>query len=272
LKCAGGNPEKLKFVLGSELYHNNDLYWQTVIDISKNTNLARILRSITIMGRQEGETVDFAKLIYPPMQVADIFIQSLNIAHGGLDQRKAQVIARDCALSLSFSPLLNKKGKKIKPVAIHSHLLLGLGQPPVWPVQKENLQEVWSALKMSKSKPDTCIFIHDSPEEIKRKINKAFCPEKETEFNPVLDWCKYIIFQIKNKLEIKRPEKFGGNVSYDSYKKLEKDYEEGKLHPMDLKNGVSEALIKILEPAREHFSKGKPKEMLDELEKLIVTR
>jgi tyrosyl-tRNA synthetase len=107
LKCAGGNPEKLKFVLGSDLYHNNDLYWTTVIDISKNTSLSRILRSITIMGREEGESVDFAKLIYPPMQVADIFIQGINLAHGGLDQRKAQVIARDVALKLSFSPILN---------------------------------------------------------------------------------------------------------------------------------------------------------------------
>ena len=41
-KCVGGNPKDLKFILGSELYHNNDKYWQTLIDISKNTSLARI--------------------------------------------------------------------------------------------------------------------------------------------------------------------------------------------------------------------------------------
>ena len=272
LKCAGGNPEKLKFVLGSDLYHKNDLYWSTVIDISKNTSLARILRSITIMGRHEGESVDFAKLIYPPMQVADIFIQGVNLAHGGLDQRKAQVIARDVALQLSFSPLINHKGTQIKPIAVHSHLLLGLGQPPKWPIEKDNLQDVWSALKMSKSKPDTCIFIHDSPEEIKRKIGKAFCPEKETIFNPVLDWCKYIVFPIKGKLKIQRPAKFGGNVDYASYEILEKSFGDGNLHPMDLKSAVVETLIEILEPARKHFSTGKPKKMLEELEKLMITR
>ena len=271
LKCVGGNPEKLKFTLGSDLYHNNDLYWTTVVDISKNTSLSRILRSITIMGRKEGETVDFAKLLYPPMQVADIFIQNINLPHAGLDQRKAQVVARDVASKLSFSPLLNKKGKQIKPIAIHHHLILGLGKPPVWPVPKDKLQDIWSALKMSKSKPDTCIFIHDSEKEIKRKIIKAFCPEKETEFNPILDWCKYLIFPIKNKLEIKRDKKFGGNINYDSYDNLEKDYSNGKLHPVDLKNAVTDALIKILEPARKHFSKNKPKKMLQELEKLIIT-
>ncbi len=272
LKCFGGNPEKLKFILGSDLYHNNDNYWATMVDVSKNTSLSRMQRSITIMGRKEGGSVDFAKLIYPPMQIADIFIQGINLPHAGIDQRKAQVIARDVALKIKTKPLLNKDRKKIKPVAVHHHLILGLGKPPVWPVPKDQLQELWSALKMSKSKPDTCIFIHDSPKEIKRKINKAFCLEGETEFNPILDWTKYIIFRdVDSKLKIERSEKFGGNVTYTSYKKLEKDFAEKKLHPLDLKNSVSEKLIQILEPARKHFEQPKTKKMLEELEKLIIT-
>ncbi len=273
LKCFGGNPEKLKFILGSDLYHNNDDYWATMVDVSKNTSLARMKRSITIMGRKEGGSVDFAKLIYPPMQVTDIFTQGINLPHAGIDQRKAQVIARDVALKIKTKPLLDKDGNKIKPVAVHHHLILGLGKPPVWPVPKEQSQELWSALKMSKSKPDTCIFIHDSPEEIRRKIKKAFCLEGETEFNPILDWTKYLIFRdADSKLEIKRPEKFGGDVTYTSYKELEKDFAEKKLHPMDLKNSVSERLIQILKPARKHFEQPKVKKMLEELEKLIITR
>ena len=269
MKCVRGNTQKLKFVLGSDLYHNNDLYWATLIDVSKYTTLARMMRSVTIMGRKEGGSMDFAKLIYPPMQVADIFIQRLNLVHAGMDQRKAHVIARDVANKLSFSPLLRKDGKQIKPVAVHHHLILGLGKPPLWPVPKYKLQDVWSALKMSKSKPDTCIFIHEIPEEIKRKVVKAFCPEKEIEFNPILDWCKYIIFPIDQKLKIKRHRKFGGNINYKNFKDLEKDFAKGNLHPMDLKNSVSESLIRILKPARDHFSKGKPKKMLEELEKLL---
>ena len=167
LKCIGGNPEKLRFVLGSDLYHNNDEYWATVIEVSKNTSLARMQRSITIMGRKEGEAVNFAQLIYPPMQVADIFFQKLNIAHAGLDQRKAHVIAREVAENLKISPLINKQNQKIKPIAIHHHLILGLKKPLMWPVPKENLQELWSSMKMSKSIPDSAIFITDSPEEIK---------------------------------------------------------------------------------------------------------
>jgi len=128
-----------------------------------------------------------------------------------------------------------------------------------------------SELKMSKSKPDTCIFIHDSEEEIKRKINKSFCMEKEIEYNPLLDWVKKLIFPIEGRLKISRPVKFGGDTSYNDYKKLEKDFGEGNIHPIDLKNSVAESLIEILKPAREHFSKGNAKKMLDELEELIAT-
>lgn len=53
IKVMGGDPDKVEFVLASEILDKGD-YWQTVIDISKNVTLARMLRSITIMGRQMG--------------------------------------------------------------------------------------------------------------------------------------------------------------------------------------------------------------------------
>lgn len=273
LKCVGGDPDKIKFVLGSELYHNNDKFWQTLIDISKNTSLNRVLRSITIAGRKEGETVDFAKLIYPPMQVADIFVQGINIAHAGIDQRKAHVIARDVAMKLKTSPLKNKKGDTIKPIAIHHNLILGLTKPPIWPIPDGKMQELWSELKMSKSKPESAVFITDSPEEIEKKINNAFCPEGEVKFNPILDWAKNLLFRNENfKLKVERPEKFGGNITFKSYEELENIFSQKKLHPMDLKKAVSREIIKLLEPARKHFEQPKIKKMKEEMDKLIATR
>lgn len=273
-KCVGGDPEKLKFVLGSELYHNNDLYWTTLIDVSKNTTLARMLRSITIAGRQEGESVDFAKLLYPPMQVADIFIQDVKLAHSGLDQRKAHVIAREVAESLTFKPLKSKKGDKIKPCAVHGHLILGLQKPSVWPVPKDNLQEFRAQMKMSKSIPNSAVYMDDSEEQIKDKINKAFCLEGETDYNPILDWCKYIVFGIGDSPEllIKRPQKFGGDISYDSYKKLERDFAEKKVHPMDLKNAVAQKIVEIMKPATEHLAQSKIRKLKEEMDKAIITR
>ena len=95
---------------------------------------------------------------------------------------------------------------------------------------------------MSKSKPQTCIFIYDTPEEIKQKMAKAFCPEKTVKFNPIMDICKYIIFREKPVFRVERPAKFGGNVEFQSFQELESAYAEGKLHPMDLKNGVAAEL------------------------------
>jgi len=272
-KCVGGNPKDLKFVLGSELYHNNDLYWQTVIDIAKNTTLARIQRSITIAGRSEGESVNFALMLYPGMQVADIFAQGLNIVHAGNDQRKAQVIARDVALQMKYSPIFNKKKEKIKPVAVHGHLILGLQKPTIWPVPKEKLQELWAQMKMSKSIPSSAVYMTDSEEEVRKKINGAFCPEGEIDFNPIIDWAKYLVFiNDKSKLEVKRPEKFGGDKTYNSFDELAKDFSDKKLHPMDLKSAMAEKINEILRLAREHFAQPKIKKLKEEMDKLLVTR
>jgi tyrosyl-tRNA synthetase len=272
LECVGGDPEKVNFVLGSELYHNNDDYWKTLIDVSKHTSLSRVMRSITIMGRKEGEGVDFAKLIYPPMQVADIFIQDVNLAHAGLDQRKAHVVAREVGLKLK-RPLVDANGKPTAPVAIHHPLLLGLTKPTIWPITKENMGEVLSSMKMSKSIPNSAVFIHDSEEEIVKKISGAFCLAKEVGFNPILDWTKKIIFlDEKTSFKIERDPKFGGDLTYHSYSELEKDFAEGNLHPMDLKKAVASELIKKLEPIRKHFNSPKIRKMKEELDRLTITR
>jgi tyrosyl-tRNA synthetase len=272
-KCVGGDVKDLKFVLGSELYHNNDKYWQTFVDVSKNTTLARMQRSITIAGRAEGESVNFAIMLYPAMQVADIFSQGLFLAHAGNDQRKAQVIARDVAKNLKHSPLKNKAGEIIKPIAVHGHLILGLQKPPVWPVPKTKLQELWSQMKMSKSIPSSAIYMTDGEDEIRKKVKNAFCPEGEIDFNPLIDWAKYLVFiNDKSKLEIKRPDKFGGNITYDSYEKLEKDFKEKKLHPMDLKAGMADRLVEILQPAMKHFSTPRVKKLKEGMDKLLITR
>jgi len=250
LAAVGGNPDKLEFVLGSDLYRTYEDYWATLIDVAKNTTLNRIERSISIMGRKEGETLDFAKLIYPPMQVADIFALQAHIAHGGLDQRKAHVIARDVATTMRISPMRDNKGNAMKPVIIHHHMLLGLDKPKQWPIDPEKIREMRTDMKMSKSRPDSAVFVNDTPDQIRTKIKKAFCPPNEVEFNPVLDWAEHLLFQRGRSLLVTRTPENGGNLTFKTYEELKATYKEG-LHPMDLKNAVTESLIEILTPIRE---------------------
>ena len=255
LLCVGGDPEAVRFVLGSDLYRERADYWATVVEVGKHTSLARMQRSITIMGREEGEAVDFAKLIYPAMQVADIFELGVNLAHAGMDQRKAHVIARDVALQMERNPLVGPDGARAKPIALHHPLLLGLGKPPVWPVPPDgNLRDLRTAMKMSKSKPSSAIFIHDSPDEIAAKVRKAFCPPGVVEFNPVLDWTRQLLFGVFDEpLRVRRSEQHGGPVTFDAYEDLEAAYRQERLHPMDLKGAVTDRLVEVLEPARRHF-------------------
>jgi tyrosyl-tRNA synthetase len=126
---------------------------------------------------------------------------------------------------------------------------------------------------MSKSKPWTAIFIHDSPDEIRLKLRKAWCPERAVDMNPVLEIAKHVVFHESETFKIERPAKFGGSVTFENYEELEKAYAEGTLHPMDLKSGVAEALAVTLEPVRRYFENDKAaKECMEVVQNLKVTR
>jgi len=268
-RSVGGDPGKLHFVLGSDLYHDNDRYWSTLIDVSKNTTLARMQRSITILGRKEGESVDFAKLIYPPMQVADIFMMGVNIAHAGIDQRKAHVIARDVASKMKITPLLDATGAQIKPVCVHHPLLLGLKKPSIWPPPESDLADFWASMKMSKSERATALFIHDTPDEIRAKVRKAFCPPDSAPFNPMLDWVRKLAFPRDGEFRIARTADHGGDLCFSSPEEVDEAFLSGALHPADLKNGVAEWLVGALEPARQTFAEPGNRALLEELEQLL---
>ena len=127
-------------------------------------------------------------------------------------------------------------------------------------------------MKMSKSKPDSAIFMTDSAQEVGRKISKAYCPAKVVEENPVMEYNRHIIFEKFKEVKVERDKKFGGDASFASYSELEKAFVEGSLHPVDLKNTTAKYVNQLLEPARKHFSKGKPKELLEFIEKQEITR
>ncbi len=238
-----GLDDKVDYLLASEIYDND--YWKSVLEISKATTLARILRCTTIMGRKEGDSQDSASVFYPAMQAADIFKLDVDLAHAGMDQRKVHMLSREIA----------EKLKKKKPVALHVKLLMGLKGPKRMGMSSDKETDVSISSKMSKSDPDSCIYVHDSEDDIKRKIKKAYCPEKQSNDNPIMDICEILLLRDNDSvLKIERPQKFGGDVDL-SLSELKSSFSEGKIHPVDLKNAVAENLSKILEPSRKYFEK-----------------
>lgn len=251
--AAGGNPDILEFRLASEWYKKDfERYYDTLVKIGQHTTLARMLRSIDITGKAAGEDVDYARTMYPAMQAADIFYQGIDIAHAGMDQRKIHVVVRDDAHKIHPD--------KPKPVIIHHPLLQSLNGK-----DKED--------KMSKSDPDSAIFIHDEPADIGRKLKKAFAPEKDTGHNPVLNWTKNILFWSRSApFMVEREEKHGGSLEFASYEELEKTYAAGELHPTDLKTAVAKELTELLAPVRNHFAKPEVAAMKAELDDVLAKR
>lgn len=256
-KAAGVPMSKIEVLWTSDAVTDEE-YWKKVILIAKNTTLNRSLRAISIMGRKMGELKDTAQLFYPMMQTADIFWLKADICQLGLDQRRANILAREVGPKLGWW----------KPVVVSHHMLMGLEglKKPEGFDEKEQF-DIEISSKMSKSKPETCIFIHDSKEDIQRKINNAYCPEKIIENNPILDYSKHIIFRKFKTLKIERSAKFGGDIEISDYDELEKMFRLGQVHPLDLKNAVAEALDKIIKPVRDHFEKDKKARELYELVK-----
>jgi len=262
-KAAGVDTKKVEFVWASDLANSKE-YWKKVILVAKNTTVHRADRALTIMGRKAGEMKEVAQYFYPAMQVADIFHMGVDICQLGLDQRRANILAREVGPKLGWG----------KPVVVSHHMLMsleGVKQPEGFDENKNIDMEISS--KMSKSKPQTCIFVHDSREEIAEKIKNAFCPEKVVANNPILDYSKHLIFKKFKTMSVERPKKFGGPIEFSSYSELEKAFSSGQLHPLDLKNTVADYIDKMIKPVREHFEKNKKaKELFEFVKKEKVTR
>ncbi|MBI4438927.1 tyrosine--tRNA ligase, partial [Candidatus Woesearchaeota archaeon] len=238
-------------------------YWKKVILIAKHTTVQRATRALTIMGRKEGELKEVAQYFYPMMQTADIFELEADICQLGLDQRRANMLAREVGPKLGWW----------SPVVVSHHMLMGLeGVKQLEGFEENKKMDTEISSKMSKSRPATAIFVHDSAEEIKGKISNAFCPAKQVENNPILEYSKHLIFRKFDKMKVERPKKFGGDMTFKSYKLLEQSFEKGELHPADLKNAVAEHLDKMINPIRKHFEHGKAKELYDFVREQEVTR
>jgi len=257
-KACGIDTSKVEIVWAKDIMGGID-YWDKTLRIAREISLRRNRRAITIMGRQQKEKLSMAQLFYPPMQVTDIFHMDIDICQLGMDQRRANMLARDVANKLNWK----------KPVAVHHHLLLGLQG-----LQKRRTsEETLMASKMSKSDPKTCIYMHDNYNELRTKINNAYCPPKQEEGNPLLEYCKYIIFKETGSMKIERPQKFGGDIDFKNYDELKDAYLKGDLHPTDLKKRVIEELNKLIKPVREYFEENKKaKELYEIVKKFQITK
>jgi len=137
----------------------------------------------------------------------------------------------------------NKNKKYKRPVVLSHHMLLGLKKDQV---------------KMSKSDPDSAIFMEDTREEIERKINNhAFCPPQQvfvTEkvmVNPIMDYFQRVFKGFNGQPIVINTE--NEQLTFNSYDALEKGYVEGKLKPDHVKAALAIYLDQVIKPVREQL-------------------
>jgi tyrosyl-tRNA synthetase len=257
-KAAGMQLDHVVFKWASaEITEQAHIYWPQMLDVARRFNITRIKKCCQIMGRLEG-SLTAAQILYPLMQCTDVFFLKADICQLGVDQRKVNMLAREYCEAAKI---------KNKPIILSHHMLFGLkaGQE-----------------KMSKSDPDSAIFMEDSPEDVERKILNAYCPDQEEEEeekvnneeaakdednvvevdagkesmhlvkdtlkNPCLDYIQHIIFSPPGATFTAE------GATYTEFATVKTQFLAGKLSADGLKRGLIDSLNALLEPVRTHFA------------------
>merc|ERR1719317_64355 len=224
LESIGVPIEKLKFVKGRD-YQLGTKYTMDNYRLSTLASIHDAKKAGAEVVKQT-DNPQLSGLLYPGMQALDEEYLAVDAQFGGVDQRKIFTYAE------KYLPKLGYK----KRAHLMNFMVPGL-----------------TGDKMSASNPDSKIDLLDGPNDVKKKLKKAFCEEGNITDNGLLSFAKFVIFPIQNELIVSRDEKWGGNKEYDSYEKLENDFKCKNLHPGDLKSAVTSAINKLLAPIIEKF-------------------
>lgn len=204
--------------------------------ILEHANLAWVLNTITPVGRlqgmieykeklSEGQTPNMGLLDYPALQAADILLYKAEAVPIGEDQKQHLELTRDLARIFN-----NRFGQTFKePKAILTKI------PRVMSLDNPNK-------KMSKSFPNGCLYLSDSPKIIRKKIKSA-----------VTDSGREIVYDLENKPAISNLLLIYSEFSGKSIKELEKRFK--GVNYSEFKAELAEAMIKFLKPIQENRKK-----------------
>ena len=243
-KACGMDLEHVEFISSYDFVRDHQQeYFELVNNIAAFSNLNRIKRTVTAMGRKEGDKLSLSQYLYPCMQATDVFMLQVDFCQLGVDQRKVNMLAIDYANSV----------KRPAPIILSHHMLMGLKG-------KDK--------KMSKSDPKSAIFIEDTKDQIIEKMNEAHCPPEVAE-NPLFEYIKYIILRARDHIDI-------NGKTYTKIQEVEEDFPkffESEEATKGLRMAVAEAVDSLIQPVRDHFqSTPELQALLKRVEQYRVTR
>ncbi|MEC7723336.1 MAG: tyrosine--tRNA ligase [Candidatus Thermoplasmatota archaeon] len=235
-----GHPEEgegagqLRFVWASTVMSDGD-YWARVLRCSKGMTLAQVRKTFSIMGRDEASSDnDLSKFYYPAMQAADIGHMHIDLAIGGMDQRKAHMYMRDVSQRWGWR----------KATCLHTPIISGLNATG-------GRMETFDH-KMSKSDPRGAILLHDDQAVMRKKMRKAYLDPAD-EHSPVYELAEHIVLPEQGVIHVTPNPKFGEPSAWDDLDAFRAAVADGTLHPLDAKWGVADGLAAGLSIVASHF-------------------
>lgn len=230
----GDGPGQLRFYWASQLMDSGD-YWARVLRCSKGATLPMVRKTFTIMGRDEASSDhDLSKFYYPAMQAADIFELNIDVAIGGMDQRKAHMFMRDMASKWNWK----------KATCLHTPILSSLKASGV---RMDSFDH-----KMSKSDPNGALLLHDTLEKVQKKMKKAYL-DPEDEQSPVYELAEHVVLPEFGHIQVTPNPKFGEPSTWNDLASFKAAVMDGTLHPFDAKMGVAAGVAAGLSAIAEHF-------------------
>ncbi|MEC8242904.1 MAG: tyrosine--tRNA ligase [Candidatus Thermoplasmatota archaeon] len=245
----GDGPGELRFYYASQLMDSGD-YWARVLRCSKGATLAMVRKTFTIMGRDEASSDhDLSKFFYPAMQASDIFELDIDIAIGGMDQRKAHMFMRDVASKYGWE----------KATCLHTPIISSLKSSGS---RMESFDH-----KMSKSDPGGAILIHDEPKKLRKKMQKHAYLNIEDENSPVYELAQHVILPEFGEIVVTPNPKFGEPSTWKSLDDFRSAVMDGTIHPLDAKFGIADGISRGLDTVTKHFEKNP--ELLNKVTEII---
>ena len=231
----GEGPGELRFVYASAIMDDGE-YWARVLRCSKNMSLARVRRTFSIMGRDEDSSDgDLSRFYYPALQAADIFELNIDVAIGGMDQRKAHMYMRDVADRWGWS----------KATCLHTPIISNLKSKGA---RMESFDH-----KMSKSDPNGAILLHDDEKVLAKKLRKAYLDPEDSE-SPVYELIEHIVLPEQGSLEVVPNPEYGEPSTWTDLTAIKAAISDGTLHPFDVKMAVASGISSGLSCVAEFFA------------------
>lgn len=223
--AAGLDSERTEFVYGSD-FQLEDEYVMDTHELAMETSMAKSRKAVAGGIASRDEKLRLSHANYPVMQAVDIPHLEIDLAVGGMAQRRVHMLARDNLSALGYDA----------PTCLHTPLVMGLDGEP-----------------MSSSKGNV-VAMGDDRDAIEEKIMDAYCPGGELEENPIVDIYRFHLFPRFNQITVPRPEQFGGDVTYTDFDEFADAFGDGDLHPEDAKSTAVDFLDRLLAEGRKEVA------------------